>query len=226
MKKKKFLWIILDLIFLVIFNMVFFVISGIVHPTSVWISYGFIHLAYITLLITPRLIRKSSSSSVFGFALYSISSTYFLVEFIIGIIFIFAKPDSYKVSLVVQIIIFGIYVAILISHMIANEYTADNIERHELELQYVKNCSTHLKSIMNQVEDKNIKKKVEKAYDTLHSSPVRSNNAARNYELTVMDLIEILEQNIEQNDLIVASTTLDKILKNADERNRRVRLEN
>ena len=40
MKKKKFLWIILDLIFLVIFNMVFFVISGIVHPTSVWISYG------------------------------------------------------------------------------------------------------------------------------------------------------------------------------------------
>ena len=206
--------------------MVFFVISGIVHPTSVWISYGFIHLAYITLLITPRLIRKSSSSSVFGFALYSISSTYFLVEFIIGIIFIFAKPESYKVSLVVQIIIFGIYIAILISHMIANEYTADNIERHELELQYVKNCSTHLKSIMNQVEDKNIKKKVEKAYDTLHSSPVRSNNAARNYELIVMDLIEILEQNIEQNDLIVASTTLDKILKNADERNRRVRLEN
>lgn len=56
--------------------------------------------------------------------------------------------------------------------MIANEYTADNIERHELELQYVKNCSAQLKGIMNQVADKNIKKKVEKAYDTLHSSPV------------------------------------------------------
>ena len=49
--------------------------------------------------------------------------------------------------------------------MIANEYTADNIERHELELQYVKNCSAQLKGIMNQVADKNIKKKVEKAYD-------------------------------------------------------------
>ena len=79
---------------------------------------------------------------------------------------------------------------------------------------------------MNQVEDKNIKKKVEKAYDTLHSSPVRSNNTARDYELTVMDLIEVLEQNIERDDLIAASTTLDKILKNADERNRRVRLGN
>ena len=191
MNKKNFLWVILDLIFLVIFNVVFFVISGTEHPASVWISYGFIHLAYIMLLITPKLIRKSSSSSVFGFSLYSISSTYFLVEFIIGVIFIFAKPESYKVSLVVQIITFGIYAAMLISHMIANEYTADNIERHELELQYVKNCSAQLKGIMNQVEDKNIKKKVEKAYDTLHSSPVRSNNTARDYELTVMDLIEV-----------------------------------
>ena len=226
MNKKNFLWVILDLIFLVIFNVVFFVISGTEHPASVWISYGFIHLAYIMLLITPKLIRKSSSSSVFGFSLYSISSTYFLVEFIIGVIFIFAKPESYKVSLVVQIITFGIYAAMIISHIIANEYTADNIERHELELQYVKNCSAQLKGIMNQVEDKNIKKKVEKAYDTLHSSPVRSNNTARDYELTVMDLIEVLEQNIDRNDLIAASTTLDKILKNADERNRRVRLGN
>lgn len=226
MNKKNFLWVILDLIFLVIFNVVFFVISGTEHPASVWISYGFIHLAYIMLLITPKLIRKSSSSSVFGFSLYSISSTYFLVEFIIGVIFIFAKPESYKVSLVVQIITFGIYAAMIISHIIANEYTADNIEHHELELQYVKNCSAQLKGIMNQVEDKNIKKKVEKAYDTLHSSPVRSNNTARDYELTVMDLIEVLEQNIERNDLIAASTTLDKILKNADERNRRVRLGN
>ena len=226
MNKKNFLWIILDLIFLVIFNVVFFVISGTEHPVSVWISYGFIHLAYIMLLITPKLIRKSSSSSVFGFSLYSISSTYFLVEFIIGVIFIFAKPESYKVSLVVQIIAFGFYAAMLISHMIANEYTADNIERHELELQYVKNCSAQIKGIMNQVEDKNIKKKVENAYDTLDSSPVKSNNTARVYELTVMDLIEVLEQNIERNDLIAASTTLDKILKNADERNRRVRLGN
>lgn len=222
MNKKNHLWIILDLIFLVIFNVVFLVISGTVHPVSAWISYGFIHLSYITLLITPKLIRKSSSSSVFGFSLYSISSIYFLVEFIIGVIFIFTKSESYKVSLVVQIITFGIYAVMLISHMIANEYTDDNIVRHELELQYVKNCSAQLKGIMNQVEDKNTKRKIEKAYDTLHGSPVRSNTAARDYELAVMDLIEALEQNIERKDLIAASTTLDKILKNADERNRRI----
>lgn len=94
-------------------------------PASVWISYGFIHFAYIMLLITPKLIRKSSSSAVFGFSLYSISSTYFLVAFIVGVIFIFVRPESYKGSLVVQVIIAGIYAVMLISHMIANEHTAD-----------------------------------------------------------------------------------------------------
>lgn len=226
MNKKNILWIILNLVFLVIFNVVFFVIGGTEYPVSVWISYGFMHLAYIMLLITPKLIRKSSSSSVFGFSLYSISSTYFLVEFIIGVIFIFAKFESYKGSLIVQIIIGGIYGVMLVSHMIANEYTADSIEQHEKELQYVNECSARLKGIIDQVEDKNIKKKIEKAYDTLRSSQVKSNNAVRDYELKVIDLIDALEQNINRNDLVTASATLDKILKNADERNRRVRLYN
>lgn len=226
MNKKNVLWLILDLIFLVIFNIVFFVIGGTDHPASVWISYGFIHFAYLMLLVTPKLIRKSSSSAVFGFSLYSISSTYFLIALITGVVFILVRSESFKISLVVQIIIAGIYAIMLVSHMIANEHTADSIERHEMELQYVRESSASLKSIMNRVEDKKVKKQIEKAYDLIHSSQVKSNNSARDYELTVMDLIEVLEQNISRNDLVAASTTIEKIIRNADERNRRVRLGN
>ena len=60
MNKKTVLWIILDLIFLAIFNTVFFVMTGLQHPASVWISYGFIHFAYLMVIVTPFLIRKSS----------------------------------------------------------------------------------------------------------------------------------------------------------------------
>ena len=59
MRKKNVLWILLDLVFLIVFNVVFFVAGGTDHPASVWISYGFIHFSYIMLLITPILIRKS-----------------------------------------------------------------------------------------------------------------------------------------------------------------------
>lgn len=226
MNKKNVLWLLLDLVFLVIFNVVFFVLGGTEHPVSVWISYGFIHFSYIMLMITPKLIRKSSSSAVFGFSLYSISSAYFLIAFIVGVIFVFVRSESYKVSLVSQVIIAGLYLIMLISHMIANEHTADSIERHEMELQYVKESSAKIKGIMGSVEDRKLKKQIEKAYDLIHGSQTKSNNAARDYELTVMDLLEVLEQNIKRNDLVAASTTLDKIIKNAEERNRRVRLGN
>ena len=127
MSKNSVLWIILDLIFLVVFNTVFFVAGGFDHPASVWISYGFIHFSYLMVIITPFLIRKSSSAAVFGFSLYSISSAYFLLEFVVGLIFILIKSDSFKAALVVQIIIAGFYGVLLISNLIANESTAESV---------------------------------------------------------------------------------------------------
>lgn len=100
--KKNTLWILLDLVFLAVFNTVFFVLGGIEHPASVWISYGFIHFAYIMVLVTPFFIRESSHSAMFGFTLYSVSAVYFLVAFVVGLIFIFAKSGSCKAALAVQ----------------------------------------------------------------------------------------------------------------------------
>ena len=91
LNKKSVLYILLDAIFLIVFNTVFFVLGGTNHPASVWMSYGFIHFSYVMVLITPFLIRKSSSAAVFGFSLYSISATYFIVEFIAGLIFILLR---------------------------------------------------------------------------------------------------------------------------------------
>ena len=231
MNKKRTLWILLDLVFLIVFNVVFFVAGGTDHPASVWISYGFIHFAYIMLLITPFLIRKSTNTAVLGFPLYSIplysiSSAYFIVAFIVGLVFIFTHPESYKAALIVQVIIAGIYAVMLISHMIANESTADSIERHEMELRYVRDASSKLKGIMDSISDKQLRKKVEKLYDLLHSSPAKSNNSVRDYELTVLELIDALEGNIDRNDIPAAETTISKIERNASERNRRLKYGN
>lgn len=224
--KKNVLWLLFDLLFLIFFNVLFFVLGGTDHPASVWISYGFIHFAYIMVLITPKLIRKSSSAAVFGFSLYTISSTYFLIAFLVGILFIMIRPESYKASLVVQIILVFFYLVILFSHLLANEHTADSVERHEMELQYVKESSVRIKGLMSSVEDRALKKKMERAYDLIHGSPVKSNPSAKNYEANVMDLIEVLAQNVRKKDLTAASATVDRIIKNAEERNLQVRLGN
>ena len=138
MKKSNGLWIMLYLIFLIIFNAVFFIAGGSEHPASVWVSYGFIHFSYLMLVVTPFLVRKETSAAVFGFSLYTISSVYFFVELVTGIIFILISSESYKAALLVQLVIAGLYAACLISNMIANEHTADSQEKRQHQIDYIK----------------------------------------------------------------------------------------
>ena len=143
-----------------------------------------------------------------------------------GLIFIFTHPESYKAALIVQVIIAGIYAVMLISHMIANESTADSIERHEMELRYVRDASAKLKGIMDSISDKQLRKKIEKLYDLFHSSPAKSNHSVRDYELKVLELIEVLETNIDRNDIPAAEITISKIEQTANERNRCLKYRN
>ena len=226
MNKKTLLWVLLQLVFLIVFNIVFFVTSGTVHPASVWVSYGFIHFAYIMLLTTPLLVRNTTNTAVFAYPLNAISTAYFILAFLVGVGFIIAHPESYIAALVTQIILLGIYAVLFFSHMIANEETADSIERHEMDLEYVKDASSHLKRIADSINDKQFYKKVERLYDLLHGSPVKTNNSVRDYEMAVLDLIDELEMCIANNDYSTAELTINKIERNANERNRRLKFDN
>ena len=226
MNKKSILYILLDLIFLVIFNVVFFVASGTEHPASVWISYGFIHFSYIMILITPLFVRKSSSAVIFGFSLYSISSTYFFVEFIIGLIFIFIKSESYKPALITQIILAGIYAILLISNMIANENTADSLEKHEDEVAYIKNVSSRVKLLVGKANDKKANKEIERVYDLLHSSPTRSTSTVKLIEEQIKNMIIDLEDAVRANDYTTIITVSGELISLIEERNRKIRISN
>ena len=193
MKKKNVLWTILNLIFLIVFNVLFFAMGGDEHHASVWISYVFIHFAYLMLLLTPKLIRAGKSSAVFGFSLYSISASYFLIEFITGIIFILVAPESYKATLVVQLCMAGLYGILLVSHMLANEYTAEAEEKRQSQISYVKDASAKMKRLLDSISDKETKKKVERVYDAIYSSPVKSHPNLMEIEERILTSVNELD---------------------------------
>jgi hypothetical protein len=193
MKKTTGLWIILNLIFLAIFNAVFFGAGGGGgHNAAVWVSYGFIHFAYLALLLTTRLIRGGKSSAVFGFALYYVSVTYFYVEFAVGVGFILASPENYKAALLVQLCVAGLYAAALVSNMIANERTADSEEARQSRIEYVKFASAKLKTLLENIGDAEAKKTVERVYDAIYSSPVKSHPDLAQAESGILQSIDKL----------------------------------
>ncbi|GHS98167.1 hypothetical protein FACS1894139_08910 [Planctomycetales bacterium] len=224
MKKTRVLWIVLALIFLVIFNTAFFAAGGFDHPASVWISYGFIHFAYLMLLLTPALFGGGKSAAVFGFALYSVSATYFLLEFVIGVVFILIAADSYKATLIVQLIIAGLYGITLIANLIANEYTADAEEKRAPQIEYVKRASAELKIILDRVSDKAAKKKVEKVCDTLYSSPVKSHPDLAPTESQILLSISSLKDAVSAGETAQVVALADSLLIAINERNRQLKI--
>jgi hypothetical protein len=219
MKKINILWTILNLIFLVIFNALFFVLGGVEHNVAVWMSYGFIHFAYLMLLLTPKLVRKGKSAAVFGFSLYSISATYFLMEFVAGIVFILVKPETAGVALLVQLCLVGVYGIILVSHMISNEYTAAAEEKRQSQIAYVKDASAKLRRLLENMSDKETKKKVERVYDAIYSSPVKSHPNLAQMEIQILQSINELESAVATGNKEGIMSLANSLLGSINERN-------
>lgn len=222
--RKTVLNILMDLVFLLVFNVVFFVLGGTEHSSGVWLSYCFIHFSYLMVLLTPFLTRRGSSRAIFGMAIASVSSAYFLIEFIVGVAFVIIKPDSYKIPLVVQVIIAGIYLIILLANMLANESTADNQERQQAEHTFIKAVSSRVKMLVDKLDDKAANKKIEKLYDLIHSSPSKSNAAATPYENEVVNRTFVLENAVANGDSATSSKVTDEIISLMEQRNRRVKM--
>ena len=176
------------------------------------------------LLITPKFVRGGKSAAVFGFSLYTLSSLYFIVEFITGVVFILIAPEGYKTALLLQLCVAGLYGILFISHMIANEHTADVEETRQYQIDYVKSASAKVKGIMESVSNKDLRKRVERVYDALSTSPVKSHPNLAQMESQVLLSINELSGAVsaDEKEKIIALT--DSLLVLANERNRQLRM--
>ena len=227
MKRVNILWLLLDSLFLIVFNLLFFMLGNTGDAkTSVWISYGFIHFAYFVLLFTPLLVRKSSVEIDYRRPLYVVTSAYFLTALLVGVTLILIAPETVKVTIIIQVILATLFLGWLLIHLIANEHTADNAERRTSELQYIKVSSAKLQSVLQQIIDRATAKKVERVYDLIHSSPARSNADVRSLEQQVINEIDQLENAVASNNTEQIVSVADKIYRLAEERNRQLKINN
>lgn len=184
--RKRVYSVMLGLIFLILFNAGFFLLAGgDGHPASVWISYGFIHVAYILFLVTAFFPQKGKSADVYHFSLCFISGIYFVIELIVGMIFIFMHPTGWKIPLLLQIAMLAACAALLLSNMLANTATAEREAQIQNDLVFVRTAAARLEGIMDDISDAQGRKLVESAYD-----------AARNCQVKSLPVVAALEEEM------------------------------
>jgi hypothetical protein len=227
MKRVNILWLLLDSLFLIVFNFLFFMLGGYKNCNyAVWISYGFIHFAYILLLLTPFFARRGKVEYIYRRPPFFVTTTYFLIQLCVGVTFIIIAPETVKVTLIVQVILAGLFLAWLLAHLIANEHTADSTELHEPKLQFIKESSAKIQTVLQMITDKAIAKKVEQVYDLIRTSPAKSNADIHSMEQEIINEIEKLENIVRKNDTEQIISVADKISRLAEERSRQLKISN
>jgi hypothetical protein len=218
--KKNYLTITLYLLFPMIFNILFFLLGGLPSKLSVWVSYLFIHFAYLLWITSSYLTPKTQSKSLFGSTLSLVSSIHFFITFIIGMIFILNVPESYKTNGTIHLIITGVYLVLFVLIMISNENTAAQEETLEQGLKYIKDGSRILQELKLLTSDIKVQNQIQSIYDILHSSPIKTTEEARVSEEIVLELIANLKKKIKTQSLEETTQNLNKIMEHVNERNR------
>ena len=151
--------------------------------------------------------------------LYSISVTYFLIEFVTGIIFISVSPESHKAALLVQLCIAGLYGIAFVSNMLSNEYTAAAEEKRQNQISFVKDTSAKVKSMLENISDKETKKAVERVYDAIYSSPVKSCPNVEQIEKQIIQSVNNLESEVKSDNKEAIISVAKSLLSLITERN-------
>ena len=217
------LWKILILIFPIIFNVTFFSVAGAAHPTSVWISYAFIHLSYFMLPAIPFLTKKYHRRADLVRPLYLISSVYFGIELAVGMVFIFLRQESINPAFITQFIMAGVFAALFISNLFANHSTHESVTKHEREVCYIKEIASRVYVLMDKLSDREANRTIERTYDILHGSPSKSDPSVTSLEQHILSMIPMLENAVHEQDCKQVIEIASKIQSSIEERNRKLK---
>ncbi len=220
MTKKNILTTILDSIFTVVFNILFFVNADTHHNAAVWTCYGFLHFSYLMILITPLIETKEKKAYLSRLTTYSISFSYFLLELVFAVIvFVNVNAFSTKFVVTIQTTFTAIYLVLLISNLLANDATSKKQERHGIENAFVKTISAKSKCIESITQNTKLKNRISNLYYTIHSSPIKSSAEVSVYENKISSLFDDLEKVVGQTNDEKANELVEEIERIITKRN-------
>lgn len=222
MKKKHILWALLSLIFLAVFNTVFFVLGGTERSASVWIAYGFIHFAYFALLLTSLSARprRGAASAV---ALYGVSGAYFAAELVVGLVFICLKDRSWKVSLSVQVILAGVYAFAAIVQLLGYEYHTAAARREAASP--IRWSAAHVKALLGKPDKVEANAALQQLYKALLNCPTDSFPATRPLEEEIARGVAELGQAVSRADTNGVIALASRLQAMAEDRSARLAAE-
>jgi hypothetical protein len=185
MRKTQIHWLIIGFVLLCVFNFLFFWLDLDRDYISIWVSYAFIHLAYIQLIAVPFLVPKSKSTHIFLEGIAAISAAYFLTEIVLGSVFILLALEAWKLVFLIQLIILLVNAFILYINIVVNKRTA-NTEQYKKQVQKTIKTAMNYLQQAKQITVDDDRALIISTYDSLKASPLLVDENIRGIEKNIL----------------------------------------
>lgn len=212
MKNNKVLYGIIGLVALVIVNLVVF-ISIKEYSTARYINIAFLNISVLNLWFFSIMFGNKEE----GFMNYSrlpMVSLYSVVTFILSALLVLINFQNVKVTIVIQVILLGIYIILLATNTMANNSARNSVAIDKNNYGKVNDMAKRLDLILKTVENREVYKKIEKAYDAVKNTKVTVNQDTTQVDNDILQSIGIIEYSVQNKNFDAIDEQVEKI-KNA-----------
>lgn len=225
--KSNILKLVIGLIFLIVFNVLFFLLGGTERSDTEWVCYGFIHAAYLCLLVTPLFCNAEKGETVLSASLCLRALFYFFTELAMGLGFIWYNaynPISIVWPAIIQGILLAVFLILQLMSVLANDATKASLAKQRHERVYIRSLAEKLKETMRQVNDPTLHKQLANCYESLSSISLESFPEALDAELELKNAVNTLCSFVEQGDTSQLGQQIQNIQVAIKHRNQAIRM--
>jgi uncharacterized membrane protein YqjE len=223
--KKFILKFIVALILVVVLDGSFFLFHDIEQcAASVWAALIGLNVGYLALFLIPLCAPKERGVKVLSDTLYLIGAFYFLLELIVGVIFLFWEQETPTIPVVAQAILLGLYIIVLIVNILANDSTQKALDKQNEE-------SDNIKFLLDEAADVCLLVKkgspayraVSQCYDDLKASPLRSTPEVTHIEGELSAALQMMHDYASSNDMASVISTASRVRQLVARRNSKLK---
>lgn len=209
MKNNKVLYGIIAIVALIVVNVVVFV-SVKDFTTARWINIGFLNLSVIVTLFFSIMFGKKEYKFM-NYSRLPIVGLYSTITFIISALFIIFNLKSIAITIVVQIILLGVFIIVLSINTISNNSAEASLNEDKINNNKISDMSNRLNRILQTVNNREVYKKIEKAYDDVKNSKINIKEDTTQIDNDILQSIAIIEYNVQNSQFELIDQEINKI---------------
>ncbi len=161
---------------------------------------------------------------MYGYPKIWVAHGYFVIAFLVGVVFILINNTAYGFPLAVEMIVAALYLAIYMMLMIMEEHSIASDKVDARDNYFVKNASMRLETARRAASSTELKKTIEKVYDAVRNTQVKSIKDVRPVEDDILAGIDALTEAAGDGKLQAVMTESKNVLSLIKKRDNMIRL--